>query len=51
MQICLCAVNAIVGNNMSIKAAAAGLLEALCESAEEVIRLARAELGSLRERE
>lgn len=41
----------IVNNNMSIKEAMAGLLEALCESAEEVIRLAVTGVGSLGERE
>lgn len=50
VQICLCAVNVIVGNNMSIKGAMAGLLEALCESPEEVIQFARARVGSLGER-
>lgn len=39
-----------MGNNMSIKGVVAGLLEALCESAEEVIRLARAGVESLGER-
>lgn len=41
----------IVSNNMSIKETMAGLLEALCESAEEVIRLVMAGVGSLGEKE
>ena len=41
----------IVGNKMSIKAAVAGLLEALREPAEDAIRLVGAGVGSPRERE